>query len=570
MAADGVPAPDAEAFTVPGSRGQALACDLYHPPEGPTLPAAIILHGFMGNSRRCFYAQLAKALRMSTCTFDFPGAGGNSKGEYSVAGYADELNDVAAVADELRRRGHALEAVIGHSRGANLAIMYAAGHAPADPDPTPVCVAIAPRFHMKALPAKYFTPEQLAQAHDPAGPGYFDWTRGRRTLRVSRDDLEVLDAIDMGAVAASIPSFVPLMVCHGTADEVIPVTDAPFYANLVPNCTLRLFDGCNHSFSGEGAADGMIDAVVEWVHTYRRGAQTDGSAAAEEAAAAAAEAEAAGADAVARGPLVRRAVDAISFPPGGVLDHLYVTVSDLDSSQPWYQAVFCGLLGFREGKAPIDGDAHRHYYTPSFNLSVRGARHPPTAAQSGVRAALRPSAAVAARAGRGTAAASGAGAGGDSTGGSVRTDGGAAGETVLVSHDPYSPGLHHACFRVNTVDDVLAFAAGLDELGIAHTPPQVYPQYARDYFATHFRDPDGLRFEVMAALPQDPRGEAWGTVAATAAGLAGTPVTKGGGGGGDLLVETEASGPSLAALAAAGGLAVITVWAVRRLLSSRM
>jgi len=41
-------------------------------------------------------------------------------------------------------------------------------------------------------------------------------------------------------------------------------------------------------------------------------------------------------------------------------------------------------------------------------------------------------------------------------------------------------------------------AAGLVALGIAATSPALYPEYADDYYATFFEDPDGLRLEVVA------------------------------------------------------------------------
>jgi len=35
-------------------------------------------------------------------------------------------------------------------------------------------------------------------------------------------------------------------------------------------------------------------------------------------------------------------------------------------------------------------------------------------------------------------------------------------------------------------------------LGVAASAPAVYPEYADDYYATFFTDPDGLRLEVVA------------------------------------------------------------------------
>jgi hypothetical protein len=43
-----------------------------------------------------------------------------------------------------------------------------------------------------------------------------------------------------------------------------------------------------------------------------------------------------------------------------------------------------------------------------------------------------------------------------------------------------------------------AAARGLRELGVDATPPALYPEYAPDYYATFFTDPDGIRLEIVA------------------------------------------------------------------------
>jgi catechol 2,3-dioxygenase-like lactoylglutathione lyase family enzyme len=50
-------------------------------------------------------------------------------------------------------------------------------------------------------------------------------------------------------------------------------------------------------------------------------------------------------------------------------------------------------------------------------------------------------------------------------------------------HDPYSPGLHHFCLRVDSEADVRAAANQLRALGIAATEPRLYPEYASDVWS---------------------------------------------------------------------------------------
>ena len=123
------------------------------------------------------------------------------------------------------------------------------------------------------------------------------------------------------------------------------------------------------------------------------------------------------------------------------LDHVYLTVSDLARSEAFYDTVL-GLLDFRKIDAAIGGEPHRHYFNKIMQISIRPAH------------------------------------------------GG--------KHNPYAPGLHHLCLQVADRAAVDRLAGLLRAGGIAITEPAAYPQYAEDYYALFFADPDGLRHEIVA------------------------------------------------------------------------
>ena len=122
------------------------------------------------------------------------------------------------------------------------------------------------------------------------------------------------------------------------------------------------------------------------------------------------------------------------------IDHVYLTVSSLARSEPFYDAVM-PLLGFRKNTFDIHGDPHVQYYNRHFGVVLRPARNP-------------------------------------------------------LPHDAYAPGLHHLCLRVESEADVRRVAQDLSAAGISTSAPRLYPEYAPDYFALFFQDPDGLRLEV--------------------------------------------------------------------------
>lgn len=123
------------------------------------------------------------------------------------------------------------------------------------------------------------------------------------------------------------------------------------------------------------------------------------------------------------------------------IDHIYIAVSDLDRSEPFYDLVLLEALGFRKNKFVLGGEPHIQYFNRHFGYVLRPSRN----------------------------------AGG---------------------HAPLAPGLHHFCFRVETVADVVAVATQLRAAGVDASEAKRYSEYAPDYWATFFTDPDGIRLEV--------------------------------------------------------------------------
>jgi glyoxylase I family protein len=123
------------------------------------------------------------------------------------------------------------------------------------------------------------------------------------------------------------------------------------------------------------------------------------------------------------------------------IDHIYISVSDLGRSEAYYDLVLGKVLGFRKKSFTLDGEPHIQYFNRHFGFVLRPAH----------------------------------------------------GSTP---HDPFAPGLHHFCLRVDSVADVVAAADQLRALGVDASEAKLYPEYASDYWATYFTDPDGIRLEI--------------------------------------------------------------------------
>ena len=137
------------------------------------------------------------------------------------------------------------------------------------------------------------------------------------------------------------------------------------------------------------------------------------------------------------------------------IDHIYIAVSDLNRSEVFYDHVLLEALGFRKNKFTMGGDPHVQYFNRHFGYVIRPAR-------------------------------------------------------TEATHDPYFPGLHHFCLRVDSANGVAAVAIHLRSSGIAASEAKLYPEYALDYWATYFTDPDGIRLEVTNyRLERQERHDSW-------------------------------------------------------------
>ena len=120
---------------------------------------------------------------------------------------------------------------------------------------------------------------------------------------------------------------------------------------------------------------------------------------------------------------------------------IYIAVSDLERSEVFYDRVLLEVLSFHKNKFTLGGDPHIQYFNRHFGYILRQSR-------------------------------------------------------TLAAHDSYAPGLHHFCLRVDSEADVVAVATRLRSMGVEASVAKLYPEYAPDYWATYFTDPDGIRLEV--------------------------------------------------------------------------
>ncbi|CAG8611168.1 5313_t:CDS:10 [Ambispora gerdemannii] len=221
----------------------------------------LILHGTLGHKDYLFQKKLASVLPFDTFRFDFRG-NGESDGERKYASIKDDLDDLETVLDFLQKEyGYSLYALIGHSKGAMIALLYAATRN----HNVPHVINISARYYMEAARQRHGSDAM----QDLETRGYFYWetmSLGQVIKwKITKDDFSewLTTPMHLGIyLVKNIPESTSVLTIHGTNDETIYVTDAASFANSISNHTLKLIIGANHQYTNH--KDELVNLILEY------------------------------------------------------------------------------------------------------------------------------------------------------------------------------------------------------------------------------------------------------------------------------------------------------------------
>jgi catechol 2,3-dioxygenase-like lactoylglutathione lyase family enzyme len=136
-----------------------------------------------------------------------------------------------------------------------------------------------------------------------------------------------------------------------------------------------------------------------------------------------------------------------------VIDHIQITVKDMSVALPFYDKLM-PLLGFNlENRTNAVVQSHElhvvEYIHPQLAFGINSPREP------------------------------------------------FAEETV---HRRKPGALHHLAFKVESKAEVDRLAAELERIGAKIVDgPRLFPQHGSDYYAVFFKDPDGIKYEIVCS-----------------------------------------------------------------------
>jgi len=234
------------------SAGESLSAILSVPGE-PNGKGVVLLHCFLCTKTHRIVREVSKGLverGFTVLRFDFSG-NGESKGRLEDATYTKMIGEVGAAVSFLEKRGVTAIGVAGHSMGAMLAILSAAG------DERIKAVGFLAGSSQAARVREIFPSEALERAQKD---GETHTSVYGRDLVLKREFLRDLEKYDVARAVAGLRR--PLIVVHGDRDEVIPPYHAmQMYEWACEPKTLEIIKGADHLFTDERHLE-MLKAVV--------------------------------------------------------------------------------------------------------------------------------------------------------------------------------------------------------------------------------------------------------------------------------------------------------------------
>lgn len=215
--------------------------------------AVILCHGMESCKEGDKSLALARKLAAAGCDvlrFDFSYVG-ESEGRFEDLTISGEVDDLAGAWSFLRERIEGPIGIVGSSLGGTVALLFSAEEPGVAALATIAAVAV-PGRRARALPEAERRRWREEGAYDLHG------------TRVGSDFLEDIETLDVAGTIDRVAC--PLLITHGTDDEVVPMEDARLIAEAVGDtASVELFAESDHRFSNPETRAAMIDLIARFM-----------------------------------------------------------------------------------------------------------------------------------------------------------------------------------------------------------------------------------------------------------------------------------------------------------------
>jgi uncharacterized protein len=228
----------------------------HHRPDAPSEYGVVLGHCFTCTRHTGILREAGARLTTAgfhVLRFDFSG-NGQSEGVFIETSYSKYITEMEVAANFLKSQGVKWLGFAGHSMGAAVSVLAGARLSGIQA----IC-AIAGRL-IGMDPSRIFSLDQRRQYQET---GRLEFVSRGRHLALDSRFLDDMLSHDMLAAVASLS--IPLLIVHGSRDEIVPVDQAVKAQSINPgHSELVIIPGADHFFSQAEHRDFAARKIAEW------------------------------------------------------------------------------------------------------------------------------------------------------------------------------------------------------------------------------------------------------------------------------------------------------------------
>ncbi|KAK2395601.1 alpha/beta-Hydrolases superfamily protein [Trifolium repens] len=194
---------------------------------------------FIGLTPMCFSSELKGYLAAKRLGF----RSRESEGSFQYGNYWTEVDDLHAVAQHFRESNRVIRAIVGHSKGGDVVLLYASIY-----HDIKSVVNLSGRYDLKEGIEERLGKDYLERIKKDSfidvrtRTGSFDY-------RVTKESLMDRLSTNMHEACQQIDKECRVLTIHGSSDKIIPVQSAREFAKIIPNHKLHIIRKANHAYS---------------------------------------------------------------------------------------------------------------------------------------------------------------------------------------------------------------------------------------------------------------------------------------------------------------------------------